>query len=152
MAGAQNTANLLNRLGKRSLEAGLSPDADVCGDADQREIGQGAINFAPMFAAATNRSRYYMERDPVGVGGPTNFNPFTNADNSLKGMRGPPAPVLKALPPTFTSVPAGTAAGDFPCRSPTRAPRPPPPGQRRVLAPVRAQRARGQFDQPRPRC
>ena len=32
-----------------------------------------------MLAAAKNRSKYYlMERDPVGIGGPTNFNPFTN--------------------------------------------------------------------------
>ena len=60
----------------------------TCGNADQREIGTGAINFAPMFAAAKNRSKYYfMERDPVGIGGATNFNPFTNADNSLKAMR-----------------------------------------------------------------
>ena len=64
-----------------------------------------------MFAAAANRSRYYlMERDPVGIGGPTNFNPFTNADNSLKAMRGNPAPTLFAAPQLFASVPAGTAA------------------------------------------
>ena len=36
-----------------------------------------------MFAAAKNRVKYYFaERDPVGVGGPTNFNPFTNTANS----------------------------------------------------------------------
>jgi sugar phosphate isomerase/epimerase len=83
----------------------------ACGNNDQREIGQGAINFAPMFTAAANRSRYYlMERDPVGIGGPTNFNPFTNTDNSLKAMRGAPAPTLFAAPKLFASVPAGTAA------------------------------------------
>jgi sugar phosphate isomerase/epimerase len=83
----------------------------TCGNNDQREIGAGEIDFAPMFAAAANRSRYYfMERDPVGVGGATNFNPFTNADNSLKAMRGAPAPTLHAAPVLFPSVPAGTAA------------------------------------------
>ncbi|HEX6024856.1 MAG TPA: hypothetical protein VFZ00_22890 [Solirubrobacter sp.] len=83
----------------------------TCGNNDQRELGQGAIDFSPMFAAAANRSRYYfMERDPVGIGGATNFNPFTNADNSLKAMRGAPAPTLHAAPQLFPSVPAGTAA------------------------------------------
>ncbi len=37
-----------------------------CGNDAQREIGLGDINFAPMLAAAKNRSKtYYMERDPV---------------------------------------------------------------------------------------
>ena len=57
-----------------------------------------SINFAPMFAAAKNRSKYYfMERDPVGIGGATNFNPFTNADNSLKAMRAAPQGTLYAV-------------------------------------------------------
>jgi hypothetical protein len=51
-----------------------------------------------------------MERDPVGIGGPTNFNPFTNTENSLIAMRGDAAPVLYTTPPAFTSVPAGTPA------------------------------------------
>ena len=62
-----------------------------------------------MLAAAKNRSKYYfMERDPVGVGGPTSFNPFTNTDNAMKAMRGDPAPTLYAAAPVFTSVAAGT--------------------------------------------
>jgi sugar phosphate isomerase/epimerase len=82
-----------------------------CGNAEQREIGKGGINFGPMMAAAKNRSKYYfMERDPVGIGGPTNFNPFTNTENSMKAMRGDPAPTLYAYPPQFPSVPAGTSA------------------------------------------
>ena len=90
-----------------------------CGNAEQREIGKGGINFAPMLAAAKNRSKYYfMERDPVGVGGPTAFNPFTNTDNAMKAMRGDPAPTLYAAAPVFTSVAAGTpgAANQVPGR------------------------------------
>src|SRR3954451_1786736 len=82
-----------------------------CGNDAQREIGLGDINFAPMIAAAKNRSRYYfMERDPVAVGGPTNFNPFTNIQNAMKAMRADPTPTLFAYPPVFNSVAAGTAA------------------------------------------
>ena len=89
-----------------------------CGNAEQREIGQGGINFAPMIAAAKNRSKYYfMERDPVAVGGPTNFNPFTNTENSMKAMRADPAPTLFAAAPVFTSV-----AGRHARRRPTQVP------------------------------
>ena len=83
----------------------------TCGNDDQRQIGTGDIDFGTLFAAAKNRTKFYlMERDPVGVGGPTNFNPFTNTENSLIAMRGDAAPVLYAPAPTFTSVPAGTPA------------------------------------------
>src|SRR3954453_21302815 len=82
-----------------------------CGNDAQREIGLGDINFAPMIAAAKNRSRYYfMERDPVAVGGPTNFNPFTNIENSMKAMGPDPTPTLFPYPPVFSSVAAGTPA------------------------------------------
>jgi len=85
----------------------------TCGNNDQREIGTGDIDFGTLFAAAKNRTKFYlMERDPIAVGGPTNFNPFTNTENSLKAMRGDPAPVLYAPAPTFPSVPAGTAAAN----------------------------------------
>ena len=57
----------------------------------------------------SNRSKYYfMERDPVGIGGPTNFNPFVNTANSMKAMRADPSPMLYAGAPVFTSVAAGT--------------------------------------------
>jgi sugar phosphate isomerase/epimerase len=82
-----------------------------CGNDAQREIGLGDINFAPMIAAGKNRSKYYfMERDPVAIGGPTNFNPFTNIENAMKAMRADPAPTLYAYPPVFNSVAAGTPA------------------------------------------
>jgi len=83
----------------------------TCGNADQRELGQGDIVFTPMFVAAKNRSKYYLsERDPVAVGGPTNFNPFVNTANSANAMKGAPAGVLSADPQSFPSVPAGTPA------------------------------------------
>jgi sugar phosphate isomerase/epimerase len=85
----------------------------TCGNDDQREIGTGDIDFGTLFAAAKNRTKFYlMERDPIAIGGPTNFNPFTNTENSLKAMRADPAPVLYAYPPTFPSVPAGTTAAN----------------------------------------
>jgi hypothetical protein len=87
---------------------GITPN---CNNNSQREIGTGDVNFGPIFAAAKNRVKYYMmERDPVGIGGPTNFNPFVNTANSLKAMKGDPAPVLQTAPTTFPSVAAGTAA------------------------------------------
>ncbi len=83
----------------------------TCGNNDQREIGTGDVDFGTLFAAAKNRTKFYlMERDPIGVGGPTNYNPFTNTENSVKAMRGDPAPTLYAQAPAFTSVPAGTPA------------------------------------------
>jgi sugar phosphate isomerase/epimerase len=94
----------------KDLEADTLNDTD-CGNNDQRELGLGDINFGPMLAAAVNRSKYYFaERDPVGIGGPTNFNPFTNTANSALALKGNPAPAMKAFPQQFPSVPAGTAA------------------------------------------
>jgi sugar phosphate isomerase/epimerase len=96
----------------KDLEADTLNDTD-CANGDQRELGLGDINFGPMLAAAVNRSRYYFaERDPVGIGGPTNFNPFTNTANSALALKGNPAPAMKAFPQQFTGVPAGTAAAD----------------------------------------
>ena len=82
-----------------------------CGNADQRELGAGDIDFRQMFAAAKNRVKYYLsERDPVAVGGPTNFNPFVNTANSANNLKSAPIGVLSADPQQFTSVAAGTAA------------------------------------------
>ena len=58
-----------------------------------------------MFAAAANRVKYYLaERDPVGIGGPTNFNPFTNTADSAANLKSDPIGVAKAAPQQFTSV------------------------------------------------
>ena len=87
---------------------GIRPN---CGNPEQRTLGQGAINFAPMLAAAKNKTKYYFaERDPVGIGGPTNFNPFNNTADSAVALKGDPAPTVKASPMLLPSVPAGTAA------------------------------------------
>src|SRR5918997_3373914 len=87
---------------------GIRPN---CGNPEQRTLGQGAINFAPMFAAAKNKTKYYLaERDPVAVGGPTNFNPFVNTANSANNLKSAPIGVLAADPQQFASVAAGTPA------------------------------------------
>ena len=58
-----------------------------------------------MFAAAKNRVKYYLsERDPVALGGPTNFNPFTNTVNSAAALRSNPVGVALRLP---ADVPVG---------------------------------------------
>ena len=105
---------LVNKYTNRIVSFHVKDMVDIrptCGDADQRQLGLGEVNFAPMFAAAKNRVKYYLsERDPVGIGGPTNFNPFTNTEASANSLKSAPAAVLYAYPPQFTSVPAGTAA------------------------------------------
>ncbi|MDA0159468.1 sugar phosphate isomerase/epimerase [Solirubrobacter ginsenosidimutans] len=85
----------------------------AAGTADLRALGDGDINFAPIFAAAKNKVRYYLyEYDPVTPGNNGGFNPFTSADKSFAALQGDPAPVAYARSPQFTSVPAGTAAAD----------------------------------------
>src|SRR3954469_21652537 len=83
--GADYVNRMIQKFGSRVISfhvkdmaaGGIRPD---CGDADQRTVGQGDINFGPMFASAKNKTKYYLiERDPVALGGPTNFNPFRNA-------------------------------------------------------------------------
>jgi sugar phosphate isomerase/epimerase len=83
------------------------------GTSSLRALGDGDINFAPIFAAAKNRVRYYLyEYDPVTPGQNGGFNPFTSADKSFAALQGDPAPVAYARAPQFTSVPAGTAAAN----------------------------------------
>ncbi|RKQ93231.1 sugar phosphate isomerase/epimerase [Solirubrobacter pauli] len=114
--GASYVNQMIQKFGRRVVSfhvkdmaaGGISPS---CGDNDQRVLGQGAINFAPMFSSAKNKTRYYFsERDPVALGGATNFNPFTNAGDGAKAMRGDPKPSLKASPKLFPSVAKGTPA------------------------------------------
>ena len=95
---------------KDMVASGIRPD---CGDGDQRTAGQGDINFAPLFASAKGKTKYYFaERDPVALGGTTNFNPFRNTAESAVAIKGDPAPSLKASPKLFSSVPKGTPAAD----------------------------------------
>ena len=114
--GAAYVNSMIQKFGSRVVSfhvkdmaaSGIRPD---CGDGDQRTVGQGAINFAPMLASAKGKTKYYfVERDPVGLGGATNFNPFRNTAESAIAMKGDPAPSLKASPTLFSSVPKGTPA------------------------------------------
>ena len=58
---------------KDMVASGIRPS---CGDADQRVLGTGGINFAPLFASGKNKTRYYFsERDPVGLGGADELQP-----------------------------------------------------------------------------
>jgi sugar phosphate isomerase/epimerase len=83
------------------------------GTSSLRALGDGDINFAPIFAAAKNKVRYYLyEYDPVTPGQNGGFNPFTSADKSFAALTGDPAPVVGTNTPAFTSVPAGTLAAN----------------------------------------
>src|SRR4051794_40364096 len=74
-----------------------------CGNNEQREIGKGATNCGQMRAAAKTRSKYYFrERDPVAGGGPTNFTPSPNPENSRRARGADPPATLSAYPPVFT--------------------------------------------------
>jgi sugar phosphate isomerase/epimerase len=114
--GADYVNRMIQKFGRRVISfhvkdmdpAGIRPS---CGDGDQRTLGQGGINFGPLFASGKNKTRYYFsERDPISLGGPTNFNPFTNAGDGAKALRADPVGSLKAAPKLFPSVPVGTAA------------------------------------------
>jgi sugar phosphate isomerase/epimerase len=83
------------------------------GTSSLRALGDGDINFAPMFAAAKNKVRYYLyEYDPVTPGQNGGFNPFTSADKSFAALTGDAAPVAFASTPAFSSVPMGTPAAN----------------------------------------
>jgi sugar phosphate isomerase/epimerase len=92
------------------VKDGVNPNPSA-GTSNLRAVGQGVVDFAPMFAAAKNRTRYYLyEYDPVAIGANGGFNPFTSADTSFAALKGDAAPVLYAPPTSFPAVPAGTAA------------------------------------------
>jgi sugar phosphate isomerase/epimerase len=114
--GVEYVQRMIDKFGPRVISFhvkdmaadGIRPN---CGNPEQRTLGQGAINFAPMLASAKNETKYYFaERDPVAIGGPTNFNPFNNTADSAVALKGNPAPTLKAAPVAFPSVAAGTPA------------------------------------------
>ena len=71
----------------------------TCGNDDQRELGLGEINFAPMFAAAKNRVKYYLsERDPVALGGPDELQPV-HQHGQQRGGAARATPRRAATPP-----------------------------------------------------
>ena len=54
-----------------------------CGDAEQRDARQGRHQLRADVGVGQEQSKYYfIERDPVAIGGPTNFNPFTNTEKA----------------------------------------------------------------------
>jgi sugar phosphate isomerase/epimerase len=116
VSGGADVTAFLNKYGNRVIafhvKDGINPNPSA-GTSNLRELGKGSIDFAPIFAAAKNRVKYYLyEYDPVGIGNNGGFNPFTSADTSFTALKGDPAPTLHAARPTFTSVPAGTAAAN----------------------------------------
>ena len=75
-------STLVNRYKARRSSASTSRTASTrrpsAGTADLRALGDGDINFAPIFAAAKNSVHYYLyEYDPVTPGNNGGFNPFT---------------------------------------------------------------------------
>ena len=67
------------------VKDGVNPQPS-CQHGNLRALGDGDINFAPIFAAAKNRVRYYLyEYDPVTPGNNGGFNPFTTTDQQLRG-------------------------------------------------------------------
>jgi sugar phosphate isomerase/epimerase len=101
-----------SRLFAFHVKDGVTP-TPTAGTANLRALGDGAVNFAPIFAAAKNSVRYYLyEYDPVTPGNNGGFNPFTTSDKSFAALTGDPAPVAGTSTPAFASVPAGTAAAN----------------------------------------
>ena len=75
------------------------------GSAPHVATGTGEIDFKPIFAAAANRVRYYHQEHDGGSLADGNVS-LAN----LKGIGTAVTGTLLALPPTFNSVPANTAA------------------------------------------
>ena len=77
-----------------------------------RALGDGDINFAPIFVAAKNRVKlYHYEYDPVAIGA-TAASTRSSPRQELRGPQGRPGRSAGHHKPTFTSVPAGTAAAN----------------------------------------
>ena len=94
------------------VKDGINPTPSA-GTGNLRALGDGVVNFGPLFTAARNNVKYYLyEYDPVTVGNNGGFNPFTTSDKSFAALTGDPAPVAGTAAPTFASVPAGTAAAN----------------------------------------
>jgi sugar phosphate isomerase/epimerase len=79
------------------------------------QLGTGEIDYAPIFAAAKNKSVkwFHYELDPPNPATNPSFDPFAAARNSFDAVRGAAAPALYASSPAFNAEPAaptGTAA------------------------------------------
>jgi sugar phosphate isomerase/epimerase len=114
VSGGADVAALVNtyptRITTFHVKDVVSPQGNS-GTSSLRALGDGDINFAPIFVAAKNRVKYYhYEYDPVTPGNNGGFNPFTAADQSFAALKGDPAPVASLNTTSFPSVAAGTAA------------------------------------------
>ena len=91
-AGAMaEVTRLINKFQNRIVSFHVKDMVNIrptCGDADQRELGLGQIDFAPMLAAAKNRTRYYLsERDPVDTGRPDELQPVRQHGQQREGAQ-----------------------------------------------------------------
>jgi sugar phosphate isomerase/epimerase len=99
-----------SRLVSVHVKDGVNP-TPTAGTGNLRALGDGAVNFAPLFDLARNNVRWYLyEYDPVTPGNNGGYNPFTTTDRSLAALQGAPAGVTGTRTPSFTKVAAGTAA------------------------------------------
>ena len=114
VSGGADVVSLVNQYSNRivsfHVKDGVNPSPSA-NTANLRALGDGVVDFTPIFAAGKNRVRYYhYEYDPVTPGNNGGFNPFNTTDKSLGALKGEAAPVVQASPTLFPSVPAGTAA------------------------------------------
>jgi sugar phosphate isomerase/epimerase len=105
------TAGFINKPGYQSrvqmlhIKDGINIANPFPASAPHVVTGSGEIDFKPIFAAANNRVRYYHQEHDGGT--------LTDADISLSNLKGIGPNVtgtMFALPPSFSSVPAGTPA------------------------------------------
>ena len=104
------TADLINRYGTRVQllhikDANTVDEVKYPQSAPFAPVGNGEIDFRPIFAAANNRVRYYHQEHDGGT--------LTDAEISLTNLHGQGPAVVGTVygaPTTFPSVPAGTPA------------------------------------------
>ena len=109
------SADFIDKHGSRIQLLHIKDGVDIAGQpsptnsrsGDPETTGTGELDFRPIFAAAKDRVRYYHQEHDGGS--------IADADVSLTNLKGRNSQVvgtLHAKPPSFTSVPAGTAAAD----------------------------------------
>ncbi len=105
------TAALIDKYGARvqllHIKDGTNIAAPFPASAPHISTGDGEIDFRPIFAAASNRVRYYHQEHDGGT--------LTDAERSLSNLKGvgtASVGTMLALPPNFNSVPAGTPAAN----------------------------------------
>ena len=92
---------------------GIRPN---CGNPEQRTLGQGAINFAPMLASAKNETKYYFaERDPVAHRRADELQPVQQHRRQRRRAQGRPGADAEGrpqlLPPSPRAPPRRPTSG-----------------------------------------